>query len=143
MSDSIREQILDHIASTLAAVTETTGRVYRSRVEAFARDEAPALVVEPARDNATPVSTNFIDWALSVTVAAHTRGAIPDQLADPILQQIHSLLAADRTLGGLAKDCWPESIEFQRDPADQASGWTVCTYRVSYRTMVTDLTAQQ
>ena len=82
-----RESILAAIASTLAGTTGVGTRIYRSRMEAFARNEAPALVIEPGTDSASEelVSTCKIDWRLPVLIAVYTRGAVPDQLADPII----------------------------------------------------------
>ena len=136
-----REQILAAIATTLEGTANVGARIYRSRVEAFARNEAPALVIEPGTDSAAEeqVSTCKIDWRLPVLVAVYTRGAIPDQLADPIIASIHSQLMADRTLGGLAMDIWPGTVDPQMEKADQPALWTVLTYNVRYRSSVTDL----
>ena len=64
---------------------------------------------------------------------------MPDQAADPVVQSMHSLLMADRTLGGLVMDLYPASVDFQMDAADLASAWIVSTYVVHYRTTITDL----
>ena len=136
-----REQILAAIATTLEGTANVGARIYRSRVEAFARNEAPALVIEPGTDSAADeqVSTCKIDWRLPVLVAVYTRGAIPDQLADPIIASIHSQLMTDRTLGGLVMDIWPGTVDPQMEKADQPALWTVLTYNVRYRTSITDL----
>ena len=138
---SKREQILAKIATVLVDTTGVGTRIYRSRVEAFQRNEAPALVIEPGTDTSTPqpVSNNYIDWQLQVIIGVHTRGGIPDQTADPIIVSIHSKLLADRSLGGLAMDCWPVSVDPQFDKADAASNWTVLTYQVRYRTSITSI----
>lgn len=135
------EQILAAIATLLAGVSQTSGRVYRSRQEAFARNEAPALVVEPGTSLARPepVSTCKIDWTLPVTIAVYTRAAIPDQAASPIIRRVHQLLMDDRDLGGLAMDIWPVSHDPQFDRADLPAGWYVLTYNVMYRSDLTDL----
>lgn len=136
-----REQILAAIATTLEGTANVGARIYRSRVEAFARNEAPALVIEPGTDSASEeqASTCKIDWRLPVLIAVYTRGAIPDQLADPIIASIHSQLMADRTLGGLVMDIWPGTVDPQMEKADQPALWTVLTYNVRYRSSVTDL----
>lgn len=138
---SRREQILAKIATTLAGTTGVSTRIYRSRVEAFQRNEAPALVIEPGIDTSAPepVSTCKIDWTLQVIIGVHTRGGIPDQTADPTIVSIHFKLMADRTLGGLAMDCWPVSIDPQFDKADMTSNWTVLTYQVRYRTSISSI----
>lgn len=137
---SKREAILAHVTTLLSSVTGLAAAPYRSRVEAFARNESPAIVVEPGTDSATPVTIEHINWELRLLVAVHVRGTPADQLADPIIQQVHSLLMADRSLGGRALDVWPLDVDPQVDPGDQSSGWFVCSYRVRYRTMASDLT---
>lgn len=138
---SRREQILAYVASTLAGTVQVGNRIYRSRVEAFSRDEAPALVIEPAVDNAQTYSTCRLDWTLTVLVAIYTRGNIPDQLADPIAVDVHQQLMADRTMGGLAIDIVPTSVDYQRDKADLTSLWQVNSYQVRYRTADNSLEA--
>jgi hypothetical protein len=136
-----REAILAAITTALAGTTGVGARIYRSRVEAFARNEAPAILIEPTNDTPgdEPVSTCKIDWRLNVNIAVYTRGQIPEQLAGPIVEDVHSRVMADRTLSGLAMDIWPGPVDHQKDQADAAAGWTVCTYNVRYRSSVTDL----
>jgi hypothetical protein len=143
MTDIKRERILAAVATALASTTGVSGRVYRSRTEAFARNEAPAIVIEPGDDvpSQEPISTCRIDWRLTVNVLVHTRGAIPDQLAAPIVDSLHSKLLADPSLGGLALDVWPSTVQHQREQGDATAGWTVCPYVVRYRTSTTDLTS--
>lgn len=138
-----REQILAAVATTLAGTVEVGSRIYRSRAEAFARNEAPCLLIEPGIDTAREeaVSNCKIDWRLPVSVVVHTRGPIPEQLAAPIIESLHSLLMADRTLGGVAFDIWPSEVRHEREQADSTAGWTTCVYTVRYRTLVEDLTA--
>lgn len=138
-----RESIVAAVTSALAGTTGVSTRIYRSRAEAFARDEAPAIIIEPAADipRGEPVSTCKIDWTLTIAVIVYTRGAIPDQLAAPIIGSLHSKLMADRTLGGLALDVWPGQVLHQKEQADQTAGWTTCNYTIRYRSSITDLTA--
>ena len=139
--DSKREQILAAITTSLAGTSGVGTRIYRSRVEAFARNEAPAIVVEGGRETATVISNCKLDWTLDVLVAIYARGAVPDQLADPVRVSAHAKLMADRTIGGLAMDIVPTSVDPQLEAADQPALWMVCTYQVRYRTAATDLTA--
>lgn len=137
------ELILAAITAALAGADDVGARIYRSRVEAFARNEAPALIVEPTDDTARqdPVSMCWIDWTLGVDVVIYTRGAVPDQLAAPIRGDVHDRLMSDRTLGGTAMDIWPTRVQHLRDQADATAGWTVLSYGVRYRTRIDDLAA--
>lgn len=143
MTYSIRERIVAAMAAALVNTTQVGTRIYRSRVEAFSRSEAPALVVEPGTDEMQQeLSICKLDWRLLVTVAVYVRGSIPDQVADPIIADIHAKLMADRTLGGIALDLIPISVDPQIQSADQVASWTVLTWAVRYRTSVTSITAQ-
>jgi len=137
---SKREHILSAITTALGSTTGVSGRVYRSRVEAFARSECPALVVEPVNDEASiDTSLPTYTWRLTVRVAVIVRGNIPDQLADPIVSDMHSRLTADLTLGGYAMDIQPINVSFELVESDQPTGVVMCDYRVLYRTTVSDL----
>lgn len=141
MTTTRREQILSAIATALEDTEGVSGRVYRSRVEAFSRNEAPALIIEPGPDRAQVYAICKLDWTMDLLVVVHTRGQIPDQLADPIVADVHSKLMADRSLGGLAIDIVPTLSDPQRDKADLTSLWQVLTYQVRYRTAIDDLTS--
>jgi hypothetical protein len=136
-----REQILAAVATTLAATSGATGRVYRSRQEPLSRNESPAVVIEPGPESiaAEPVSTCKIDHTMTLVVAVYARGTIPDQVADPVVKSVHSLLMADRSIGGRVMDIWPQGRDPQFSEGDLAAVWEVLTYRVRYRTSVTDL----
>lgn len=135
-----REQILAAIRSTLTNTVGVGTRIYRSRVEPLARQESPAIIVEPLKDTcAQNTSLPTLDWSLVVRIAVVIRANIPDQAADPVVESLHSKLMEDLTLGGLAIDIQPLQVEFQTVEADVPAGVVVCDYRVQYRTSVTNL----
>ena len=135
-----REQVLAAIRTALTGTTGVSTRIYRSRVEPLARGETPAIVVEPISDTAQQnTSLPTLDWSLTVRVAVIVRGNIPDQVADPIVQDMHANLMADLTLGGYAIDIQPPGVTFDLAEADQPSGVIACDYVVRYRTSVTNL----
>jgi hypothetical protein len=138
-----REQILAAVNTLLAATAGATGRVYRSKQEAFSRAESPSVVIEPGPSRAKdePVSTCKIDWTFTLVIEIYARGAIPDQVADPVVASIHSLLMADQTLGGLAMSIWPGDRDDEFAAAEGGAVKEVLTYQIRYRTSVTDLGA--
>ena len=137
-----REQILSAIVTTLAGTTGVSTRIYRSRVEPLARQESPAIVVEPVVDQPQQnTSLPTLDWSLTVRVAVIVRGTVPDQQADATVQSLHAKLMADLTLGGYAIDVQPSLVNFEMVEADQPAGVISCDYVVRYRTQVADLTA--
>lgn len=135
-----RENILAAIRTALTGTTGVSTRIYRSRVEPIARAESPAIVIEPVKDDAT-IQTQLatLDWSLRVRITVIVRGAIPDQIADPILQSLHTRIMADPTLGGYAIDIMPLAVNFVFMEADGTAGEIQCDYRIMYRTSFTDL----
>jgi hypothetical protein len=135
-----RETILAAVRTALTGTTGVGTRIYRSRVGPMARAESPAIVVEPVQDQAEQnTSLPTLDWSLTVRVAVIVRGNIPDQQADPIVENMHSRLMADLTLGGYAIDIQPQSVNFEMVEADQPAGVISCDYLIRYRTSVTNL----
>jgi len=137
-----RESILADIASSLAGTVQVGSRIYRSRVEPLARGESPAIVVEPTGD--TPeysLRLDRLDWSLIVRVAIIVRSAVPDQAADPIVEDVHSKMMNDLTAGGYALDVEPRSVGFEMVEADQPAGVITLEYLIKYRTLLGDLSA--
>ena len=134
-----RESILTAITTALAGTTGVSTRIYRSRVEAFARAETPALLIDPTIETSLPTLT----WRLTVRVMVIVRGSIPDQIADPVVESLHSKLSADLTLGGIpgVMDVQPVSVAFELVEGDQPTGVVTCDYRILYRTSVNDLSS--
>ena len=136
-----REQILDQIKTVLTSTAGVSSRVYRSRVVPLSRGESPALVIEPVSDNSQEnLSLPKLDWSLNVRVAVIVRGDVPDEVADPIVESLHSKITADLTLGGYAIDVQSVGVDFALMDADQPAGVISCNYLVRYRTELNDLT---
>lgn len=135
-----RESILADIASSLAGTVQVGSRIYRSRVEPLARGESPAIVVEPGGDDPEfSVRLDRLDWSLTVRISIIVRSAIPDQAADPIVEDVHSKIMSDYTAGGYAIDIEPGTVNFELVEADQPAGVISMLYRVRYRTTLGDL----
>ena len=135
-----RESILAAIRTALTGTVQVGTRIYRSRVEPLARNESPAIVVEPVNDVAVQnTALPTLDWSMTVRVAIIVRGNVPDQLADPIVESAHSKIVADLTLGGYAIDVQPQGASFELIEADQPAGVISLDYLVRYRTSVADL----
>lgn len=135
-----RETILAAVRTALTGTTGVSTRIYRSRVEPMARAESPAIVIEPVSDQAEQnTSLPKLDWSLTVRISVIVRGNIPDQLADPTVESLHSKLMADLTLGGYAIDIQPIGVNFELVEADQPAGVISCDYLIRYRTSVSNL----
>jgi hypothetical protein len=149
-----QEQIVAYAAASLIGIDGVGNRIYRSRNEAYSRDEMPAISVEPgsATTATEPVSTCKIDWTLQLLIAVFSRGTVApagtpllglsaDQVADPVVQAVHTRMMTDRGMGGLAMDCWLLSRDPQMISAEDPAMVTVLTYQIRYRTSITDLSS--
>lgn len=94
---SLREDTLAAIQTALIAAGVAGGRVYRTRQEAIAT--LPAVVIEPQRDEAEPVTLGRDDHRLTVSIHALAKGDTPDTAADATLTLVVATLTANRTLG--------------------------------------------
>ena len=135
-----RENIL---AAIRTALTDTVGvgtRIYRTRVDPVARDESPAIVIQPVRDTSEQnTSLPTLDCTLTVRITVIERADIADQAADDTVESLHSKIMADLTLGGHAIDVQPVRTDFEFIEADKPVGLIGCEYEVRYRTQVDDL----
>jgi len=137
-----RESILTAIKTAVTGTVGVGARIYRSRVVPLARGESPAIVIEPINDSSVQnTSLPTLDWTLRVRVAVIVRADVPDQAADPIIEDMHSKIVSDLSLGGYAIDVQPESVSFELLDADQPAGVISCEYVVRYRTSVSDLSS--
>jgi hypothetical protein len=134
-----RETILAAVATALAGTTGVSSRIYRSRVEPLSRGESPAIVVEPLSDDADNSVVPKLDWRLIVRIAVVVRGNVPDQVADPIVEDIHRKLLSNATLTGLVVEIVPARVTFDSMEADQPAGVVMMDYSIRYRTQAADL----
>lgn len=138
---TIREQIL---AAVKTAVTPTSGvssNVFRSRQSSATRADGPVIFIEPVGDNADQTTLPRIDWAMIVRFKIACRGAIPDQVADPILDSMHNLLMTDASLQALIMDVQPMGVNWQFTGADNDAVLVSCDYRILYKTSQNNLSS--
>ena len=135
-----RESILAAVKTALTGTAGVGTRIYRSRVDPLSRGESPAIIIEPVSD--TPeqnTSLPTLDWTLRIRVVVIERSDVPDQAADDTIEDMHSKIMADLTLGGVAIDVQPAQTSFQLLEADQPAGVIFCEYEIRYRSEVDDL----
>jgi hypothetical protein len=142
---SRREQILAAVATTLAGTTGVSTRIYRSREEALQRNEAPAIIITPGPDTnqaerAQGASMCRLDQRLTIEITIYVRGAIPDQLADPIEVDLHKKLMAATDFNGLTSGrlLYLSRIP-QMETGDLTVGWITTEYAAEYRCSRDDL----
>lgn len=136
---SKRETILQRVVAALAGTTGVGSRIYRSRVEPLARNESPAIVVEPVSDTAEQDTLGTLQWTLVFRVSVIVRGMVPDQLADAAIMDVHSKLMSDDTLDGYVIQLLPTSVSFEMIEADQPAGVVSAEFTAQYRTALNAL----
>lgn len=133
-----REQIITALKTSLESIGSTP--VFRSRPEPVSRGKTPAITIEGGKDVAGSTVIQKTDWAFLVHISVITRGDIPDQIADPIIESIHNKIMEDQTIGGLAMNVEPVEYDPMILEADKPAGIFANTFLVSYRTNEKDLT---
>lgn len=126
--------------TVLAGTAQVDTRIFRSRVEALASDDLPALIVEPVMDVPSPASNPRVQWDLTFHVTAIARGDNPDQSADDIVKDIYSKVMADRSIGGIAMDIFPASTDYKFIEGDKPRVLIIMQFKATYQTRDNDLT---
>lgn len=137
---SKREQIMDVIGSRLANVSGVGGRVYRSQSDPNDRELMPCIAYRWTSEQPTPQTVPQMERTLNVEISVFTRGDTPDELADPIMVSVHSLLMADTSLGGLAIDMRLDDASSEIVAADMPAAKVTHAYAVQFRHSYSDMT---
>ena len=140
----VRQQIRDDIVTTLTGLTTTGSNVFRSRIFPLEETNLPALCIYTKSETSEydtiglPRSVNRV---LDVAVEAYVKGVSNyDNTLDTIAVQMEEAIAADITLGGLAKDA--QITAFEADFAgdgEQPVAVGRFTVTVDYRTVENDV----
>tara|TARA_Y100000593_G_scaffold94080_1_gene191519 strand:- start:2836 stop:3270 length:435 start_codon:yes stop_codon:yes gene_type:complete len=141
MATTRREHILDAVKTAITATTGISSRAYRSRVIPLAqRSQLPALLLTWTNDSAVQeTSLATLNWTLEIQVACLVSGDTPDEVADSIVEDMHSRLMDDITLGGYAMDLVPTGTTNESIDGDQPAGVVTSSYEIRYRTSNDDL----
>jgi len=140
----VRQQIRDDIVTTLTGLTTTGSNVFRSRIFPLEETNLPALCIYTKSETSEydtiglPRSVNRI---LDVAVEAYVKGVSNyDNTLDTIAVEVEEAIAADVTLGGVAKDA--QITAFEADFAgdgEQPVAVGRFTVTVEYRTVENDV----
>ena len=121
------------------AVTPAT--VLRQPTTAIARDQTPALVLAIVSDAPVKRSNDRMERELVVRLTSYSRDPTDGYtVADDLLCKAHLALLADTILGGLALSLTEMEADYQAEDADVEAIAIPATYRITYRTLVSDIT---
>ena len=135
MANHIRQQIREKFGTTLTGLTTTGSRVYESRV--YPLETVPALVIYTKSEASEPIvigTDRVMSRELSVVVEGYAKATSNfDDTIDTISKEVEEAIAADRTLDGLAKDCYLESTEIEfNGEGEKPLGYVSLTFLTNY-----------
>lgn len=140
----VRQQIRDDIVTTLTGLTTTGSNVFRSRIFPLEETNLPALCIytkSEASEYDTIGLPRSVNRVLDVAVEAYVKGVSNyDNTLDTIAVEVEEAIAADVTLGNLAKDA--QITAFEADFAgdgEQPVAVGRFTVTVEYRTVENDV----
>jgi hypothetical protein len=133
------ERILAAIEAALTPTAGISGQVFRDRWEALARNEMPAIVVEPQSESDEVPDVGPVNTDLVVSVDVLISGAPLSTLADPIRVDAHARLMAATFTGLGVIHIYPTGRQW--DAVSGEIGVLRCSYAVRYRSSLSDLTA--
>ena len=135
MANHIRQQIREKFGTTLTGLTTTGSRVYESRV--YPLETVPALAIYTKSETSEPIvigTDRVMSRELSVVVEGYAKATSDfDDTIDTISKEVEEAIAADRTLDGLAKDCYLESTEIEfNGEGEKPLGYVSLTFLANY-----------
>ena len=137
MANHIRQQIREYFGTTLTGLSTTGSNAYESRVYTIENTKLPALVIYTKSETSEPIvigTDRVMSRELSVVVEGYAKATSNfDDTIDTISKEVEEAIAADRTLGGLAKDTYLEStqIDFNAE-GEKPLGFVSLTFISNY-----------
>lgn len=133
----VRQQIREYFGTTLNNLATTGANVYESRVYTLQESTLPSLVIYTKSESSEPIvigTDRVMSRDLSVVVEAYCKAVNNfDDTIDTISKEVEEAIAADRTLGGLAKDTYIESTDIEyTGEGDQPVGFVTLNFLTNY-----------
>lgn len=139
---SRREQIVREVVARCTAAVAPVA-VLRQPVTAIPRERTPALIVVIESDNPVKRANDRMERDLIVRVTGFARDPVDGYaVADDLVCRAHAALMIDPALGDLALGIAEMEADWQAEDADMEAVAIPATYRITYRTFVTDLTSK-
>ena len=137
-----RENVLLAVMAALNGTTAAGAQVFRSRAEALAREETPAIVVKPGSEGVEQIGRGMQRINLEIKLEIHARGNPADAVADPIMATSYAVLCADQTLGGRILRLEYKGVEEPDfEDGDDTACRIVVNYNAIYITTTGDITS--
>jgi hypothetical protein len=136
---SVRERIVREVVARCGAAL-TPIVVLRQPTTAIPREQTPVLVLIVESDAPVKRSNNRMERELVVRLVGLARDTTDGHaVADDLICRAHAALFVDSTLGGLALNVAEMDADYQAEDADIEAIAIPSIYRISYRTLVSDI----
>lgn len=133
--EAIVREVLARCRAAIAPIA-----VVRDPGVGLTRDQVPALVLTIEADAPLGRHNDRIERALAVRLTALVRSMGDGHAeADALICAAHAALFTDVSLGGLALDITELEADYQLEDADLDAIAIPALYRITYRTLVSDL----
>lgn len=136
---SLRERIVREVTARIVAAVAPRA-VLRQPVIAIPRERTPAVVLTVESDAPAKRANDRMERELVLRVTALARD--PDDghaVADDLVCRAHAALLADPTLSGLSLGIAEMEADWQAEDADVEAIAIPAYYRITYRTLVSDI----
>lgn len=111
----VRKQVRDWLKANLAGSAQAGSRVYVRRALPIAKDSAAVLLIDIDGEGLAEISMDgLMERQVRFTIRGAAKGSAEttENLLDALGVFVEETIDANKTLGGLAKDCTPESSNF-------------------------------
>lgn len=137
---SRREQIVREVLARIASAVSPIA-VLRQPTVAIPRERTPAVILTVESDNPAKRANDRMERELVVRLTALARDAVDGfAVADDLVCRAHGALMNDPTLGSLSLGIAEMEADWQAEDADLDAVAIPATYRITYRTLVSDIT---
>ena len=139
---SQREQIIGEVLQRCQNAVNPF-RVLRQPTLAVPRELTPVLIMAVVSDTPVRLLNELAERELVLRLISHVRDpGAGFAMADMLLCQAHAALLRDASLGGLALGIVELEADYQAEDADGEAIAIPATYRITYRTLVSDISQQ-
>lgn len=134
--EAIVREVLARITAAIAPIA-----VLRQPTLAIPREKTPAVILTVESDNPAKRANDRMEREMVVHITALSRDPADGWAqADDLVCRVHAALLADQTLGGLVLAIVEGEADWQAEDADLDAVAVPATYRITYRTLVSDIT---
>ncbi|MFZ6767510.1 hypothetical protein ACO0LM_10525 [Undibacterium sp. Di26W] len=128
----ISNQILVAALQSLLTAGPVGTNVYRSREEAFQREELPAIVIRPDNEDTNAFANRVDENNFVFKIEIHVRGEVWDDIAAPVALAVNKALTSDPAILTLCSSIRRVGTHWDGANADLTAGVQTVRYHAIY-----------